>query len=131
MLSRHFLRSKVLQEVYSCQIETKDNAQALREFDYHIGRLNELGVLQVSLLPRIAEMAAQVMEEGKKKYFATDEERKLFRLLIEVSGIGGKLALNVLSYTSVGAFCAAVQGPRFSGGVRTPGRLPPSEACTE
>ena len=75
MLSRHFLRSKVLQEVYSCQIETKDNAQALREFDYHIGRLNELGVLQVSLLPRIAEMAAQVMEEGKKKYFATDEER--------------------------------------------------------
>ena len=40
--------------------------------------------------------------------FATDEERKLFRLLIEVSGIGGKLALNVLSSTSIGAFCAAV-----------------------
>ena len=40
--------------------------------------------------------------------FATDEERKLFRLLIEVSGIGGKLALNVLSATSVTTFCAAV-----------------------
>ena len=40
--------------------------------------------------------------------FATDEERKLFRLLIEVSGIGGKLALNVLSSTSVTTFCAAV-----------------------
>lgn len=40
--------------------------------------------------------------------FATDEERRLFRLLIEVSGIGGKLALNVLSSTSVAAFCAAV-----------------------
>ena len=40
--------------------------------------------------------------------FATDEERKLFRLLIEVSGIGGKLALNVLSSTAVSTFCAAV-----------------------
>lgn len=40
--------------------------------------------------------------------FATEEERKLFRLLIEVSGIGGKLALNVLSSTAVTSFCAAV-----------------------
>lgn len=40
--------------------------------------------------------------------FATEEERKLFRLLIDVSGIGGKLALNVLSATSVTSFCAAV-----------------------
>lgn len=75
MLSRHFLRSKVLQEVYSCQIEPKDAASAVHEFDYHIGRLNELGILQVALLPRMAEVAARVMEEGKKKYFATDEER--------------------------------------------------------
>lgn len=75
MLSRHFLRSKVLQEVYSCQIEPRDPATAMQEFDYHIGRLNELGILQVSLLPRMADVAAQVMEEGKKKYFATDEER--------------------------------------------------------
>ena len=65
----------MLQEVYSCQIEPRDAAHALREFDYHIGRLNELGVLQVALLPRIAEAAARVMEDGKKKYFATDEER--------------------------------------------------------
>jgi Holliday junction DNA helicase RuvA len=40
--------------------------------------------------------------------FATEEERKLFRLLIEVSGIGGKLALNILSSTAVTTFCAAV-----------------------
>lgn len=75
MLSRHFLRSKVLQEAYSCLIEPRDAAQAMREFDYHIGRLNELGVLQVALLPRIAEVAARVIEGGKKKYFATEEER--------------------------------------------------------
>lgn len=56
-------------------IEPRDESHALREFDYHIGRLNELGVLQVALLPRIAEVAARVMEGGKKKYFATDEER--------------------------------------------------------
>ena len=40
--------------------------------------------------------------------FATEEERKLFKLLIEVSGIGGKLALNILSSTAVTTFCAAV-----------------------
>ena len=40
--------------------------------------------------------------------FATEEERRLFRLLIEVSGIGGKIALNVLSSTAVTTFCAAV-----------------------
>lgn len=75
MLSRHFLRSKVLQEVYSCQIEPRDPAAALHEFDYHIGKLNELGILQAALLPRMAEVAARVMEEGKKKFFATDRER--------------------------------------------------------
>lgn len=75
MLSRHFLRSKVLQEVYSCQVEAKDAATALKEFDYHVGRLNELGILQVALLPRMAEVAGQVMEGGKRKFLATDEER--------------------------------------------------------
>ncbi len=40
--------------------------------------------------------------------FATLEERELFRQLINVSGIGGKLALNVLSAMPVGTFCSAV-----------------------
>lgn len=75
MLSRHFLRSKVLQEVYACQIEVKDAVAAVREFDYHIGRLNELGILQVALMTRTVEVAAQVFEDAKKKFFATDEER--------------------------------------------------------
>ena len=75
MLSRHYLRSKVLQEVYSCQIEPRDVNTALHEFDYHIGRLNELGVLQVALLPRLASVAERVMEEGKRKFFATDDDR--------------------------------------------------------
>ena len=37
-----------------------------------------------------------------------EEERELFRYLINVSGIGGKLALSVLSTMPVSAFCAAI-----------------------
>jgi len=74
MLSRHFLRSKVLQQVYSCRIEERDPITAAKEFEYHIGRLNELGILQVTLLPRIMQVAGDIMEEGKRKYLATSEE---------------------------------------------------------
>ena len=42
--------------------------------------------------------------------FATPEERALFRLLITVSGVGPRLALNVLSCMSVKSFCQAVIG---------------------
>jgi len=43
--------------------------------------------------------------------FASKEERGLFRLLIEhVSGIGPRLALNVLSSMSVTGFCSAITG---------------------
>lgn len=75
MLSRHFLRSKVLQELYACQIEEKDPVSAGKEFDYHIGRLNELGILQVSLLPLMLETAEQVIEEGRKKFRPTEAEK--------------------------------------------------------
>ena len=40
--------------------------------------------------------------------FATPEEKKLFQQLIQVSGVGGKLALNVLSAMPASSFCAAV-----------------------
>lgn len=40
--------------------------------------------------------------------FADKEEKKLFQQLISISGIGGKLALNVLSAMPVASFCAAV-----------------------
>ena len=39
--------------------------------------------------------------------FATPEEKNLFRQLLNVSGIGGKLALSVLSALPVANFCAA------------------------
>ena len=62
--------------------------------------------------------------------FATREEKKLFQQLINVSGVGGKLALNVLSAMPAANFCAAVAAgdvkslSRISGvGKRTAERL--------
>ena len=51
----------------------------------------------------------QVREDAITLFgFATQEERELIRYLINVSGIGGKLALSVLSTKPVSAFCAAI-----------------------
>lgn len=73
----------------------------------------------------------QVREDAITLFgFATPDERKLFRKLIDVSGVGGKLALNVLSSMPVSTFCAAVSSgdvkalSRISGvGKRTAERL--------
>ena len=79
-----------------------------------VGYEVQIPVSTFDKLPRPGEKAVlkihtAVREDAITLYgFATDEERKLFRLLIEVSGIGGKLALNVLSSTSIASFCAAV-----------------------
>lgn len=65
-------------------------------------------------LPHTGEEASlfihtQVREDAISLFgFATAEERALFRLLIGVSGIGGKLALNVLSAMPAANFCQAV-----------------------
>ncbi|HXG27699.1 MAG TPA: Holliday junction branch migration protein RuvA [Nevskiales bacterium] len=51
-----------------------------------------------------------VREDAQQLYgFATLEEKQLFRDLIRVSGIGGKLALAILSGISVKDFIATVQ----------------------
>ncbi len=74
MLSRHFLRSKVLQAIYASRYEEKTADEVAKRFEYHIAKLNELGVLQVSLLPVFVDVAAEVLEEGKKKFRPTAEE---------------------------------------------------------
>lgn len=52
----------------------------------------------------------QVREDAITLFgFYSGEERELFRKLIDVSGIGGKLALNVLSSMPVSGFCAAIE----------------------
>lgn len=75
MLSRHYLRSKVLQALYACLLDERDEITAMHDFDYHIGRLNDLGVLQVALMVKMLEVGEAVMEEGKKKFRPTEAEK--------------------------------------------------------
>ena len=65
-------------------------------------------------LPRPGEtvelqVLTQVREDAITLFgFASAEEKALFRELVQISGIGGKLALNILSGMSVANFCDAV-----------------------
>ena len=65
-------------------------------------------------LPRCGEpvelhILTQVREDAITLFgFATPGEKQLFNSLVQVSGIGGKLALNILSGMSVANFCDAV-----------------------
>ena len=65
-------------------------------------------------LPRCGEklelhVLTQVREDAITLFgFATPGETELFCALVQVSGIGGKLALNILSGMSVANFCDAV-----------------------
>jgi Holliday junction DNA helicase RuvA len=73
----------------------------------------------------------QVREDAITLFgFATKEEKALFKALINVSGVGGKLALSVLSDMPVANFCNAIAAndskslARISGiGKRTAERL--------
>jgi Holliday junction DNA helicase RuvA len=53
--------------------------------------------------------------------FATDGERRLFRDLLKVSGVGAKTALGVLSGMNVEAFVRAVEAEDVASLVRLPG----------
>lgn len=53
--------------------------------------------------------------------FLTDAERRLFREVQKVSGIGAKIALAVLSGVSVGAFAQLVQAGDITALTRIPG----------
>ncbi len=75
MLSRHFLRSKVLQAVYASMIDPVDIPIAERNFKHHINRLNDLGTIQIAALVHLVEVAGQIMTEAQHKYLPTEEER--------------------------------------------------------
>ena len=69
------MRSKVLQAIYAGRYEGDDAITVSKAFEYHIAKLNELGVLQVALLPRFVEVGVEMLEEGKKKFRPTEEDR--------------------------------------------------------
>jgi Holliday junction DNA helicase RuvA len=63
-----------------------------------------------------------VREDAHVLYaFGTEAERRLFRDLIKVSGVGPKIALALLSGLSVEAFAACVHGHDVSALTRVPG----------
>ena len=72
---------------------------------------------EVSLLTHLV-----VREDAHVLYgFATEEERRLFRSLIRVSGVGPKIALALLSGMSVAAFTGCVQSGDVAALTRVPG----------
>ena len=78
-------------------------------------------------LPELDEQAViythfVVREDAQLLYgFANTTERKLFRLLIKVNGVGPKLALAVLSAMSADQFVSCVIHDDVSGIVKIPG----------
>ena len=99
-----YLRGKLLESSYTgCIIDVNgvgyEVAIPLSTFDKlpRPGEETELHIL------------TQVREDAITLYgFATPGEKSLFNSLVQVSGIGGKLALNILSGMSVANFCDAV-----------------------
>src|SRR5215469_11186909 len=79
------------------------------------------------LLPGVGEQVRLlthlvVREDAHILYaFGTEDERRLFRSLIKVSGVGPKIALALLSGISVEAFAQSVQTQDTSALTRIPG----------
>ena len=79
------------------------------------------------LLPAVGEEVQLlthlvVREDAHVLYaFGTEEERRLFRSLIKVSGVGPKIALALLSGISVTAFAECVQREDLTALTRIPG----------
>ena len=82
MLSRHFLRSKVLQLAYAANADNLDLVVAEKNFKHHISRLNDLGVLQMSMLEHFLEVAGVMMEEAQHKFMPTEADRNPNRRLL-------------------------------------------------
>lgn len=81
MLSRHFLRSKVLQTIYAAQADNMDIVVVDKNFLHNINRLNELGTIQVSALVYFSEMVGIMIDEAQHKFLPTEEERNPNRRL--------------------------------------------------
>lgn len=63
-----------------------------------------------------------VREDAQQLFgFATEKERQLFRDLIKVNGVGGKVALAILSGISVNEFAVCIQAEDSARLVKVPG----------
>lgn len=84
MLSRHFLRAKVLQEVYAFYCNEKPSIRAsVDSLMHNIKRLNDLGVIQIAMTLEIIRVAGIVTDESMQKYMATDSDRNPDRRFVD------------------------------------------------
>ena len=75
MLSRHFLRSKVLQALYAYTISDNDDLNVIeKNFFHNIERLNDLGVTQISTLLYFFDFSKKSLEEAKAKFRPSAED---------------------------------------------------------
>lgn len=75
MLSRHFLRAKVLQSLYAYQMTDEELLQVELAFKYNIEQLNLLGTIQLGLLVRLRPVALRLIDELSHKFMPTESER--------------------------------------------------------
>jgi N utilization substance protein B len=81
MLSRHFLRSKVLQTVYAVHVSPVDTATAENNFKHAVNRFSDLGTIQLSALVHFVQVAGTMIDEAQHKYLPTEAERNPNRRL--------------------------------------------------
>lgn len=83
MLSRHFLRAKVLQALYAAKADPVELNVVEKNFKHQIARLNDLGTIQLAALVHFAQFSGTIMDEAQRKYFPTEEERNPIRRIPE------------------------------------------------
>lgn len=76
MLSRHFLRSKVLQTLYSCNVSDCNDIDVVQKnFMHNIESFNRLEINQIYTLVHLRNFAANFIEEGKQKFIPTEADK--------------------------------------------------------
>ncbi len=75
MLSRHYLRSKVLQTIYASQANPSDVVALEKSFSHNIKRLNDLGTTQLAALTHFIEVAGVMIDEAQHKFLPTEAEK--------------------------------------------------------
>lgn len=75
MLSRHFLRAKVLQSLYASQMDPAERYQIELAFKNNVEQLNTLGTIQLGLLVRVRPVALRVLDDLSHKFMPSEVER--------------------------------------------------------
>ncbi|MBR1769989.1 MAG: transcription antitermination factor NusB [Bacteroidales bacterium] len=76
MLNRHFLRAKVLQSLYAYHTSGQKDINFQEKWMFNnIDEMYDLEVYLLSIIFEIKDIASELIEEGKNKFYPTEEER--------------------------------------------------------